>query len=82
MNWRKLLGIPEKRVDTAPMGSTKCGGCGEWSYDVIQKWEDDPEGKCDSVSTCTGCGSVSRWIYGPGLMLCLDDDSKKEPEPA
>lgn len=65
------------------MGATKCKGCESWSYDVPQTWEDDPEDRSVAISTCSGCGTVAYWTYGPGLMLNIDDEIKpKAPEAA
>ena len=73
MNWRKLLGLPDPKPSTEPMGETKCPGCDAWSYDVPSAWREEttPDGEM-FVKRCSGCGHESRWIMGPGLMLCID----------
>lgn len=77
---KNLLGLfgpkPDPSIPADRCSSEKCPKCGHWATrDDPHEWRydaNDPDGPVE-VMSCT-CGHESRWIMGPGIMICVDEN--------
>ena len=60
-----------EKIMAALGSSTKCPGCNLWEHESRYQtiWKEEPTGTV--YRTCGGCGNVSEWVDGPGLMLLV-----------
>lgn len=67
-----------RKIPKGRMSSEKCPKCDHWATrDEPHVWRLDESDPSVDVMTCT-CGHESRWIMGPGIMICVDEGLANE----